>query len=249
MKIRRAEIDGEQHLITPCTECCFYNEDGTCDFGRIRKYKAKGQTRHGPDTSGLPYEILTFCNHARPEEWKKDGELNIEARARVREDNRIKYDLIMRITKPEQVAIAKDFLKRETPPEHIIFSFVEIDIAEVVELAGDLDCSFELIQIKDESARTQSELRRVHQPWSETMDADKEWSLEMMDEFSGLINEDLEQIVAVTGEQYIIMTMLVVSFDVASLYFSFDNIEEIATMQKNTDNIRRFDGQRICNYS
>jgi len=248
MKIQRENINGEEHLITPCSECCFYdNVAKTCSFGRIKKYKDKNQTDGG--VGNIPYRILTFCNHARPYIWMKEEETLERAKERVREDNKVKYDLIVRLTDHTQVDLVKPFLERKTAPAHIIFSFESIDIGELVERANELDCSFELIKIQDPAARTEAELGRVQRPWAETVDLNKEYSVTLLDEFSKLINEDLEQIVAVLGDQYIIMTMLVASLDVSNINVTFENIEKIAATQNNGKNIRSFDGKRICYYS
>jgi hypothetical protein len=248
MKIQRETILGEEHLITPCADCCFYdNITKACDFGRIKKYKEKQQTLGGVDN--IPYKILTFCNHARPHLWQKENETKLEAKKRVKYDNRIKYDLIVRLTDPTQADLVKPFLERLTPPEHVIFSFESINIGELVERANDLGCSFELIKIQDPDARAASELKRVQRPWSETVDLNKKYSTTLIDDFSRLINDDLEQIVAVLGDQYVMMTMLVASLDIANINFSFDNIQQIATQQNMTNNIRSFDGERIRHYS
>ena len=239
MKIRREEIDGELSLITPCSECLFF--DGDCKFGRLNKYKQLGKVINSPP------EITTFCNYARPPEWQKDKTLN-ECKKIVQESNKIKYDLIARITSAKEVQFISEFLNRKNPPARVIFSFTNIDVAEIVDQANLLGCSFELLKILDSSSRFEAEMGRVKQTWSETVDM-KNYSVELMDSFEKLINENLEQIVAVTGEQYIIMTILVAAMDLAGLKCSLDNIVEMAKIQGTTKNIRRFDGNSIRNYS
>tara|TARA_R110000824_G_scaffold143199_3_gene310753 strand:+ start:2786 stop:3532 length:747 start_codon:yes stop_codon:yes gene_type:complete len=248
MKIEREEIDGEQVIITPCNQCLFFNPgiEPTCELGRIKKYDALGKViRSGMNT----VKIKTFCNYARPVFWCGPDETIAQCVDRAEEDNKIKYDLILRIDTPEDVHIAKQFMERPTPPQRIIFSFYHTDIGEVVENASGLEVDFELIQIKDTDARVNSELGRVSAAWSETVDLSKKYSVDLMTDFENRINKNLEQIVAVIGDQYIIMSMLIATFDTIGLHFSFDNIEEVANMQDTTDNIRRFDGERICDYS
>ena len=248
MKIEREEVDGEQVILTPCNQCLFFNPgvEATCELGRIKKYEALGKVIRS-DLNTV--KIKTFCNYARPVFWCGPDETTAQCVERAEEDNKIKYDLILRITSTEQVKIAKEFMDRATPPQRIIFSFEEMDIGEIVENASELDVDFELIQIKDTDARVNCELSRVSSAWSETVDVNKQYSIGLMAEFQHRINNNLEQIVAVIGDQYIIMSMLIATFDTIGLYFSFDNIEEVANMQKTTENIRRFDGERICNYS
>jgi len=248
MKIRRDEIDGEEVIITPCQECLFYNRfpKPSCALGRIKKYEALDKVIH---VNNETVEIKTFCNHARPISWQNLDESIQDCVKRVQEDNKIKYDLIARIESSEDVLKLAPFTKRATPPQQIIFSFEELNIGEVVENASHLGIDFELIQIKDVSARVNLELDRVRAAWSETVDVNKKYSIDLMADFEGRINNNLEQIVAVVGEQYIIMSMLIATFDTIGLHFSFDNIEDIANMQNTTDNIRRFDGERICDYS
>ena len=247
MKIRRDEIDGEEVIITPCSECLFYSAvpKPSCMLGRIEKYEALGKTKNTPQ--GV--EIKTFCNHARPDTWQKMEDSIQDCIVRVKNDNKIKYDLIARISTPKDVLKLHGFMKRATPPQRIIISIEEIDIAEVVDLASELGVSFELIQIKDLEARVNRELDRVSAPWSETVDLSKKYSLDLISQLEHKINDNLEQIVAVIGDQYILMSMLMATFDTIGLYFSFENIEENATMQDTTENIRRFDGERICHYS
>ena len=248
MKIRRDEIDGKEVIITPCKDCLFYLHypKPACVLGRIKKYEALDKVIHINEEE---VEVKTFCNHARPQSWQGVDDSIQDCVKKVQEDNRMKYDLIARINTPKDVLKLYEFIKRTTPPQRIIISIEEIDIAEVVELASELGVPFELIQIKDMDARVNRELDRVSAAWSETVDLSKEYSLDLINQLEDKLNNNLEQIVAVIGEQYVIMSMLIATFDTIGLYFSFDNIEEIATVQNTTENIRRFDGKRICHYS
>jgi hypothetical protein len=248
MRIRREEIDGEEVIVTPCSSCLFYSRfpKPACVLGRIDKYEALGKVIHIDEET---VEVKTFCNHARPVPWQGADDTIQDCVARVIEDNHIGYDLIVRIQEPEDVKKIQIFADRTNPPQNIILSFEKINVGEVVDYAYELGVDFELIQIKDMSARTNCELSRVQATWSETVDLSKEYSVDLMDQFEYCINTNLEQIVAVIGDQYIIMSMLISSFDAIGLQFNFDNIEEVAGIQDNTKTIRRFDGKRICHYS
>jgi hypothetical protein len=248
MKITHRIIDDKDVIVTPCKDCLFYSSQpkASCSLGRIDKYEELGKVL---PLKGGDVEILTFCNHARPVTWRPKDETLNAATQRVIEDNKIKYSLIARIEAPEDVLKLRDFMARPTPPQKVIVSFEKIDIAEVIEHIDGLGCDFELIQIKDLDARAESELHRVDQPWSETVDLTGEFNLDIIEQLDHRINSNLEQIVAVVGEQYVVMTMLVASIETAGIKFDFNNLEEIAKIQGTYQNIRRFDGERICDYS
>lgn len=231
MKIRHEE----NGMRTPCQECIFYDE-GRCEFGRIEKYKELGKFENS--------EVQTFCNHARPQGWLKDQTFD-EAKDRVVHENRIKYDLIIRIKAISDIYIAQKFIDNTLPPERIIYSFTNLSIKDVVATCSKLNYEFELLQITEEKDRNDLEFNRVTQPWYLTLEED--FSTNLINELNDRINNNLEQIVAVFGEQKMLMTMLAATLQQLNIRIEENNIVKISEGQKLC--VRKFDGFDIGEYN
>ena len=230
MKIRREE----DRMITPCKECLFY--DGDCRFGRIEKYTQLGKFKDG--------EVQTFCNHARPNSWLQEQTME-EAEARVKKENRVKYDIVFRINSVEDVDKVVPFISNRLVPANIIFSFTDLSIKNLVEKCVDLGHEFELLQIKDEEDRPKLEFNRVKQPWYLTISDN--FSTNLVNDLNDKINNDLDQIVAVFGDQQMIMSMLGASLEYWGIPITEENIVKISEGQNLC--VRQFNGLSIEEYT
>lgn len=245
MKIKREEVNGVESLITPCWDCLFYiQEKDSCHFDRIEKYKEKGKIQKSDGKT----EVTTFCNYARPHEWQNVDDNIQDCIAKVKEENKIKYDLVARIKSHEDIPKVKEFLDSKTPPERVIFSFETDRIKEIIESADKLGCKFELIKIEDIDATEECEFRRVDSPWYQTVNLCEDFSTDIIEQLSIQINDNLNPIVAVICDQPVVMTILAVSLDTVGIKPKPINVLELAKLQKQLEFIRGFDGNSICDY-
>jgi hypothetical protein len=242
MKIRRDIVGGKDVLITPCSQCVFYS-NRTCDLGRLEKYDEKEMV---VDDEYGEKEVLTFCNHARPSEWAADLESH-EMVNKVGDETKISYDLVVRLTSADQIPLIKPLLNDKV--QKIIYSFIDVKIKDAIEQAMSLDHAFELLKIEDIEDRDESEYNRVSQVWYQTVDLDLPFDTTLVEQLEVLINNDLEQIAGVFGDQSMVMTGLPISLKLNGLKVCQENMIELAEQQEQLQHIRRFDGSRICDYS
>ena len=175
-----------EHTITPCDQCYFF-KNNDCELGRREKYSKMGLV------DGT--NILTFCNYARDPILIKEG----YDPKQVDYDNRIKYDLVVRIDKSLDIHQLDRFLSLKNPPKKIILSYIEVDKKALFDKVA--NTKLELLKIFNPDRRLELEYQAGTSTWFQVIDLDS-FDEHMVEKLEYKINQEIDRILCVRNHLY-----------------------------------------------
>jgi len=239
MKIRNETGSDRERLITPCYECGFFDKTknlfkGECKLGKLEIYEEQDLVQ---ETSDGP-EILTFCSFARPIEWiEKHGT------DQVYKDNNLRYDVILRITDPNEISYVDELSKWNLPPQKIVVSYTDLN---TVDLIGKFQTK-NVVLTKIFDNRADNEVRNCKSKYILILDEYKDYS-KTIEELNERL-QNIERIIAcVNWPDVLFMRYLYEVMKANSLEFCEENLVQ-AGKDSNPKMVKRFDETSIRDYS
>lgn len=185
------------HFLMDCAECVFF--DGDCEFGRRQKYSEMGIV------DGT--KIKTFCPYGRDKLWKEKYGHDLN---KVRRDNRVKYDLIVRVDDSIDIGRLDSFISLPNPPRKIVLSYTSRDTKDLLERT--CNTNLQLLKIYNPERRLDLEYNAVklEDKFNANVDASyfqivnlANFDHTLIEKFDRLINEEMARTICVPGHIYL----------------------------------------------